>query len=157
MTALVLAILTGCNGEDAGKGPASITVGLSPVNYGVVEVGGQTLYHDMQLTNTGGDLLTIESIYLHGDHRCSFDFEGPDSVEIPGTQSTFLRLWYVPEEAGEDQVTVEIVSNADNFASFEVGLCGLAVDKGQGEGTEPTECTGALPSAESCPDNEVIY
>ncbi len=95
--------LAACTGAEE-TGPPQITVDWSPVTLGVVGVPMKETFHfDMQFTNIGGELLTLESVTVKGDYRCSFEFDGPDVTDIATTESAFIRGYYSPPSEGEDR------------------------------------------------------
>jgi hypothetical protein len=135
------------------KGPPQITVDWSPVTLGVVGLPmEQPFDFDMQFTNIGGELLTLESVTVKGDYRCAFNpaFEGPDVTDIATTESAFIRGHYWPSTEGEDQISIEVVSNAKDYPVFVVSICGSAVPMAEVEGTTEPVCQGPQPSAANC-------
>jgi len=150
-------VLAACTGEEE-SGPPQITVDWSPVTLGVVGLPQKDSFHfDMQFTNIGGELLTVESVSVKGDYRCAFSFEGPDETEIPTTESMFVRGYYEPPSEGEDQISIEVRSNAKDYPDFVVSICGAGVPMdGVKTAAEPV-CQGPDPSAANCPDNATLF
>ena len=150
-------LLAACSGEEA-SGPAQITVDWSPVTLGVVGLPQKDEFHfDMQFTNIGGELLTLESVTVKGDYRCSFEFDGPDVTEVATTESMFIRGYYAPPSEGVDQISIEVRSNAKDYPDFVVSICGAAVPTGEVKGTDEPVCQGPDPSAANCPDNATLF
>jgi hypothetical protein len=133
---LALLLCIGCVEE---LSPPEIMIDISPVNVGIREISPDTdLYHfDLQLYNLGDKELRIDSVDYRGDQFCSFTFEGPDVWEMGKNESAFIRGWYDPVAPGEDHISMEIVSNADNYPLFVVPICGKAVPAGTTEAEFP--------------------
>jgi hypothetical protein len=149
-------LLAACGGQEE-TGPAQITVDWSPVTLGVHGLPQKEEFHfDMQFTNIGGELLTLESVTVKGDSRCAFTFEGPDITEIAATESAFIRGFYAPTSEGEDQIAIEVVSNAKDYPDFVVSICGAAVPSAGLDGAEEPVCQGPAESAANCSNNAIL-
>jgi hypothetical protein len=149
-------LLAACSGQEE-AGPAQITVDWSPVTLGVVGLPMEEEFHfDMQFTNIGGELLTLESVSVKGDSRCAFSFDGPDITEIATTESAFIRGYYAPPSEGEDQIAIEVVSNAKDYPEFVVSICAAAVPSDSVDSTEEPVCQGPAPSASNCSSNATL-
>lgn len=119
-----------CDSESGlrGAGP-HICPDQSPVAYceRLVAAGPHTT--DLVLSNRGNERVEISDVRLLGDARCSFRTPEIDVMEIePGFGAALVRIDYAPQTAGEDHVTLEIDSNAVNFATLRVAICGRALD-----------------------------
>jgi hypothetical protein len=127
--AFLFVVCAGCEEEPT---PPEIGIDVSPVNLGIhsTEADGGPYQFDLQLTNNGEENLVLESVTYRGDQYCSFTFEGPDVWEMSESESAFIRGWYDPTNPGEDQIAMEVVSNASNFPTLVVPICGKAVPPG---------------------------
>jgi len=125
-------LFVACAGCEAQLEPPEIGIDISPVNLGIHSIAADAgLYHfDLQLTNNGEETLVLESVSYRGDQNCSFTFEGPDTMELSENESSFVRGWYEPTISGEDQIAMEVLSNASNFPKLVVPICGKAVPPG---------------------------
>ena len=151
--ALVL-FATGCTSSEAL--PPEISVDISPVNVGVWSTDAAPLHFDLQLRNTGEEALVIQQVIIRGDTRCSFAFQGPDKEQISGKEASFIRGWYDPDSVGEDHLAIEVTSNATNYTTFVIPLCGKGVSPGTTD-AEAAEC--AIPPADQgdCQDNYQLF
>ena len=122
---LLCVALIACNTEDS-LGPPQIDVDVSPVWAGVrsIDEDAPAKQFDLQLRNTGGQTLKIEKVSVKGDQNCAFDWEGPDQKELGADGSAFIRMWYKPTVRDYDSISLIIESNAENFDSFVVPVCG---------------------------------
>ena len=78
-----------------------------------------------------GDLV-ITRVTIHGDARCSFSYEEERDLErkaIPPGESAALRVRYRPETPGEDYAKIRIISNAQNYPSLDLPICGRALPR----------------------------
>ncbi|MDJ0764028.1 MAG: hypothetical protein QNJ97_13685 [Myxococcota bacterium] len=145
-----LLIMAACE-EDA-LSPPEIWIDLSPVNLDVrvvdPELGPRTF--DLQLTNRGEETLKIESMVVRGDQNCAFSFDGPDTLVMGENGSAFIRGYYNPIVTGEDQIALEVNSNAHNFATLVVPVCGKAVPLGTTEPIDPPICQVPPPGQSNC-------
>jgi hypothetical protein len=127
--ALVFATLVGCDDE---LEPPKIDIDISPVNVGIHSTSPDagTYHFDLQLINIGEETLVIQSVDYRGDQNCAFTFDGPDLLEMGENESSFVRGWYDPVVEGEDQIAMDVVSNAVNYPTMVVPICGKAVPPG---------------------------
>jgi len=91
---------------------------------------------ELMLDNLGQGLLEIESVEVRHDRRCAFEdplgtieiWDNDDSDDhaatVRSSGAAFLRIQYRPPSPGEDAVTVTVNSNAENFPSLDVFICG---------------------------------
>jgi len=133
---LLLVACVGCGDE---MEPPKIEIDVSPVNLGIHSTSPDAgPYHfDLQLYNRGEETLVLESVDYRGDQNCAFTFEGPDVWEMGENQSSFVRGWYEPVLEGEDQIAMEVISNAVNYPTLVVSICGLAVPPGTEDAEMP--------------------
>jgi hypothetical protein len=75
----------------------------------------------------GNNKLTLSSLQLLGDPRCHFSEPQLSNRELLPGASAVLKVDYDPETVGEDHASLIIKSNAANFATFNVLICGFAV------------------------------
>jgi hypothetical protein len=148
VAAFALLACAGC--EDELTGP-EIFIDISPVNLGVHAVAPDAGAYDfdLQLTNRGDRKLVLSSVDYRGDQNCAFTFQGPDLWEMGKDESAFIRGFYEPAIAGEDQIAMEVVSNADNFPNLIVPICALAVPAGTQDAGPPV-CEVPLASQPDC-------
>lgn len=125
-----LLVAAGC--EEGEILPPTIMVDVSPVNVGVRWVAEDVnpIHFDLQLYNTGDETLILESVDYRGDTNCAFTFEGPDTLELIGQESAFIRGWYNPTVVDNDRIAMEVLSNADNYPEMVVPICGRGVPEG---------------------------
>lgn len=73
--------------------------------------------------------LTISKIEITGDTRCSFEFDKQRDLERetlePG-KSAALRVIYKPTYTGQDHAHLRVHSNAENFPTLILPVCGEA-------------------------------
>ncbi|MCP4606107.1 MAG: hypothetical protein GY847_37280 [Proteobacteria bacterium] len=81
----------------------------------------------LQIYNVGDEVLKIDSVKLRGDQYCALTFEGPDRMELKKNEASFIRFWYKPQVAADDQIALTIVSNAENYPTLIVPICGRGV------------------------------
>ena len=113
--------------ELPGAGP-HICPSQSPVAYCERLVLPTPHTTDLLLTNRGTELLEIDEVRIVGDARCSFRAPEIDAVEIePNFGAALVRIDYLPQISGDDLVLLEIDSNAVNFPTLRIGVCGRAI------------------------------
>jgi hypothetical protein len=105
---------------------------------------------NLQLVNKGEEKLVIESVSYRGDQNCSLALEGPDVMEMGENESAFLHGSYDPTILGEDQIAMEVVSNASNYPRLVVPICGKAVLPGTEDAGMP-ECQVPPQEQPDCP------
>lgn len=139
---LAAVLLAGCASD-----PPEISIDVSPINVGVwsTDPSAEARRFDFQLINEGGGVLSIESVSFRGDQNCAFTFEGPDYTELGEGDAGFVRGWYAPTVEGEDHIAMDVVSNAENYPTFTVAICGKAVALGS-QDTTPIEACQDPPS-----------
>ena len=148
--ALLIVICAGCDDE---LDPPEIWIDISPVNLGIHTTAADAgAYHfDLQLINRGEEQLIIQSVDYRGDQNCAFTFEGPDMFEMGENESSFIRGWYEPVVAGDDQIAMDVISNAHNYPTLVVPICGRAVPPGTEDATMP-ECQVPPADQPDCED-----
>jgi len=134
--ALILLACVGCTGT-----PPQISIDVSPVNVGIRSIDPELepRHFDLQFTNRGEQTLIIESVTWRGDQNCAFDFEGPDVTELGEDDAAFVRGYYKPTVAAEDQIAMEVVSNSEEHSTLIVPICGKGVEPGTTD-AEPPVC-----------------
>lgn len=157
-TALVMAVAplllvppAGC-GDDGEQGPAApaILPQQSPYDCGPVPIIGATADAEkalgqqrtftIQLSNSGGRPLIIEQARILGDLRCSFSQPAIlRASAFSHGRSALLLIGYRPSAPGDDDVMLEVTSNASNFPVLHVPICGTGYDPA-GERPEPRRC-----------------
>jgi len=133
-------LLPGC-GDESGDGPTEprIVPQQSPYNLGVVPILGATAEEEqarqqersftIQLANGGGERLEIATARILGDVRCSFSQPGIlRGTAFARGRSAVLLLGYRPATPGDDDVMLEVRSNAANFPVLLLPICGVAYD-----------------------------
>lgn len=147
--ALVAAQLaaSGCGpGEAQSSLPArpQIIPYFNPINLCETHVppnglAGQSSY-DLQLFNRGRGQLRITSFEVTHDRRCAFtdtdtshygdvllyDNDSSDDflATVESLGAAHLRIRYSPPDVGEDEVTIRVHSNAENFPDLDLYVCG---------------------------------
>ncbi len=136
----LLPLAAGCS-DGAGDGPVApqILPQQSPYNLGTVPVMGATSEDEqelgqarsftLQLSNSGGEPLVIEQARILADTRCSFS---QPAILRPKAfargRSALLLLGYRPTLPGDDEVMLEVTSNASDYPVLHVPICGTAYD-----------------------------
>ena len=117
---------------------AQICPGQSPVAY-CERLVGTTHTTDLLLTNRGTEQLEISDVRIVGDARCSFS---PPQLDVSSIEPSFgaalVRIDYAPQSPGDDLVLLEVDSNARNFPTLRIGVCGRAI-------AQPADATGSCP------------
>ena len=145
---VVFACLAAC--EEESLSPPEISIDLSPVPVGTHYTDANPYVFNLMIQNRGDQTLVISSVVARGDQNCAFTWMGPDKTELEYDESTFVQGTYDPSMAGEDQVALEIRSNAENYALMEVPVCGKAVAPGDDKGEDIT-CQLPPSDQEDCP------
>ncbi len=133
--------------------PPEIGIEISPINVGihVVDPASSPYHFDFQFTNRGQEILKIDSVVIRGDQNCAFTFQGPDQLEISEVEQSFMRGWYQPQIAAEDQIALEVTSNSHVHPTLIVPVCGRGVPPGTVDGGAPLECQVPPPTQPDCP------
>ena len=133
--------------------PPEIWIDISPVNVGArsIDLAVEPRRFDLQLTNRGEEVLVIDSIAIKGDQNCAFEFIGPDINELAQDERAFIRGWYGPTIAADDQIALEINSNCVVFPTLVVPVCGRGVPPGTEDAGPPLVCNVPPPDQPDCP------
>ncbi len=117
--------------------PAQICPDLSPVAF-CSRTRGSTVAVNVLLNNRGESPMTITSIKVRGDTRCAFkkaQFAPMVGSVIEPRSSMVVRFVYeAPMDPGEDHAVIEVASDAENFPTLPIAVCGQSVAAGQGGG-----------------------
>ncbi len=132
----VFACFAAC--EEESLSPPEIRPDLSPIPVGTHYTDADPYVFNLMIQNRGEQTLVISSVVARGDQNCAFTWEGPAEAELEYNDSTFIKGTYDPSVAGEDQVALEITSNAENFPLLEIPVCGKAVAPGDDMGEDIT-------------------
>ncbi|HEV8320248.1 MAG TPA: hypothetical protein VG389_01445 [Myxococcota bacterium] len=100
---------------------------LAPVSFCNQEVGGGGYMFTLEIDNYGTDALSIAALRLVGDDRCAFnslEVDPPVGSTVASEQALLVRFVYEPPDIGPDSAWLEIDSNAENFPTLVVPLCG---------------------------------
>jgi len=122
-------VLLACLGCEEEISPPEISIELSPIRVPDFELFADAGPHhfDYQLLNRGDEVLKIESVVFRGDQYCSFEFQGPDRMEVTQSEPAFIRGWYRPQGQTEDQIAMEVMSNSHIHNPLVVPICGRGV------------------------------
>ena len=154
---LVMVVCVACDEE---LSEPEIWIDISPVSVGTRSISPDLdpLHFDLQFINRGEQTLEIYGFNIRGDRNCSFVFEGPDNknageekLELGENQSTFVRGWYKPRVVGEDQISLEMSSNAGNFPLLIVPICGRGVLPETVDAGPGPVCNVPPPDQPDCP------
>ena len=122
----------------------------------VVVPGAEAGELSFLLTNcsTGGEKLVIEKIGVYGDNRCYFaDVTSSDirsqsqrdtasATEILPGETSVVRTTYNPKQPGEDFAEIRVTSNAENFPTLRLRVCGRAEAPAPDAGPPPAVDAG---------------
>jgi hypothetical protein len=147
-------LLFGCAACEEDLSPPEIWIDISPVYVGIHEINPESEpYHfDLRFTNRGEEALEIESARIRGDQYCAFEFQGPDILELGEDESAFMRGWYNPAVAADDQIALELYSNAVNYPMLVVPVCGRGVLPGTQDAGPAPSCNVPPTSQPDCPE-----
>jgi hypothetical protein len=151
MRRAVLSLLfVACAGCEAELEPPEILPDINPVYIPSLtsDPTAEPYTFDLQLTNNGEETLVIESVTYRGDQNCAFTMETEDPAlwEIDQNGSTFVRWYYDRTFPHQDQIEMDVVSNASNYPTLQIAICGEVFSP-----TEPTDAgveTCLLPPAD---------
>ena len=106
-----------------------INVDPSVIDYGTVRTQCESDASTIQISNLGPMAATITNFEAIG---CGDEikFGNPPSLpyELPGFQTLFVEVSYVPQDAGGDSCRILVESDAINLPSKYVDLSGRAID-----------------------------
>lgn len=132
-------VITSTSGGSEGQcyDPAQICPDLSPIAF-CSRVVGSTVAVNVLLNNRGETPMKITSIKVRGDTRCAFkraQFAPMIGTTIEPRSSMVMRFQYVaPMTPGEDHAVIEVASDAENFPTLPLAVCGKTVAAGQAAG-----------------------
>ena len=120
------------------------------------------------LTNcsTGNQKLEIQQILVYGDKNCHFskpEMEADGWTIDPGPNNTKqMQMTWKPTTAGQDNIEVAIITNAENFPTLIVPGCAIACEASLDQGVAPdagwgdsgSTSAGCGTSPATCPDVE---
>lgn len=125
---------TGGTGQRACYEQPQICPDFSPVRFCAREQGTQTSVNVL-LDNRGELPMTIRSIKVRGDTRCAFkkaQFAPAIGTVLEPGQSLVMRFQYdAPTTPGEDHALIEVASDAENFPTLSIDVCGESLATGQ--------------------------
>jgi hypothetical protein len=128
-------VITSTTGGEAAAcyEPAQVCPDLSPVAF-CSRVRGSTVAVNVLINNRGETPMKISAIKVRGDTRCAFrraQFAPMVGSTIEPRSSLVMRFQYVaPMEVGEDHAVIEVVSDAENFPTLPIAVCGQTVNAG---------------------------
>ncbi len=128
IVAPVVVALLACEAEPLPEKPQLI-VNRESIGFGA-EFGDATYVgtkpqESLQIENGGLNLLVLQQPQLVGD--AAFTLEGPETLEIKGKKSTFLRIVFAPTQAKDYKATLVILSNAENAPFKEIPITGRGI------------------------------
>lgn len=107
------------------------------------QIAGMAYRGNVILSNRGGGALEISDVRIRGDLRCSFRSPVVDVMTVGPNGAAFVEFDYFPQSGCAaaacddpdtlddpscfDRVALEVDSNAGNFATLVVPVCGRAV------------------------------
>ncbi len=106
-----------------GMGAASITVNVSTINFGSVNVGA-SLERQLIVTNNGTATLTLSSQTISGTDAAQFSITKLSATDIQSGKSDTVRMLFRPTSIGNKAASLRIVSNATNQPTVSVNLAG---------------------------------
>lgn len=86
-----------------------------------------TTTYPVLVVNRGQSGLVISDVSLVGDDNCAFappQVSPPLGTIIPSGKNVFIQIAYRPTKAVSDFVELRIKSNAENFPSLVIPICG---------------------------------
>lgn len=136
--------------------PPQICPGFAGWGFCDVEMGSSTTF-SLVLLNRGAKPMTIQSVKVRGDTRCSvydLQVDPPVGGQVEGGDSAILQFRYAPTTVGPDHVDIEVTTDAENFPVLNFPICGNAIEVGAPPAdvclncvdvtaSEYTECPGA--------------
>jgi hypothetical protein len=144
-----------CGACDEESSPAELWIDIEPP----IWAGNRSIDPDisprdfnLQLTNRGDEVLTIDSVIKRGDSNCAFVFDGPDITKLMHNESAFIRVLYKPLVAEKDQVAMEISSNSHVNPLLVLPICGQGVVPGSDDPDE-FDCVDPPASQPDCADD----
>lgn len=127
--------------EIAVEQPANteLASGLSVTDFGLVKVGANAV-RNYVIRNAGGPTLSGLGVSVTGGGAAAFQVTQPGTTSLEPGQSTSFSVTFVPTADGAASATLQITSNDDDEAPFEVALSGtgfipdIAVEQPEGAG-----------------------
>jgi hypothetical protein len=128
-------------------GRAQICPNIGQRRVSSTEAGGAGEAQIFQLTNgSRTETLKISKVSITGDPRCSFEYVEKRDLErstlVPG-ESAVLRVLYKPAAIGVDHAHLRVSSNAENFPTLILPICGRA-DRGAAPDAGPFGLDGGV-------------
>jgi hypothetical protein len=144
--------------------PAQIGVDISPVYVGMRSTNPSIgpIHFDLQVYNTGDQVLTISSVTARGDQHCAFIFEGtadcadpcrtpsPDRVTLGKNEAAFIRGYYQPTVAADDFIALDVASNSQRDSTLIIPICGRGVAPGTTDAGDPPTCINPPSTQANC-------
>lgn len=151
---LVTLLTTACGGNesDISEGP-DLVPGLSFLQY-CERLTGIEHGYDLILYNMGSETLEIESVTIVGDDLCSFRTPITDIMTVEPGADALVRLVYIPQTAGNDQVALEVVSNDPKESTIAIPICGKAISTPEKQTGDCPPCEGASSDTKACAPEE---
>ena len=112
-------------GEGAGGGAPGITLNFNSVTYGGVSVG-RTNELTLIVTNSGGGLLTVESVTSSDPQFRAAEPETPFTVPAGGQQD--VKIHFTPSSLGSQSGVLTVASNDPAQPSVEIAVSGNGVE-----------------------------
>jgi len=107
--------------------PAQICPNIAPITF-CTRTGGSSNPVNLTLENRGELPMKITGVKVRGDTRCAFkraQFSPVIGETIEPGRSMVIRFFYeAPAGAGEDHALVEITSDAENYPTLAIPVCG---------------------------------
>jgi hypothetical protein len=126
-----LAASLGCGPKPPPDNPF-ITVDRASIGFGQ-EFGSGTFIgmkpmESLSINNEGLGDLTISAITLTGDPQFTMMPATTPPVTVKGMQSTFVALFFSPDQAKIYTANLNIKSNAENTMSLDVAISGKGIE-----------------------------
>ncbi|MBW6513682.1 MAG: PKD domain-containing protein [Candidatus Syntrophosphaera sp.] len=97
----------------------------SSLDFGAVDVGSQSAYQDVVLSNTGTANLIISDIHFSGAPlHFEYQVSNPNITIAPGA-STTIPVRFIPQAVGELNDILHIVNNSSNMQVLQIPLSGI--------------------------------
>ena len=149
--ALFICLVISCLACEEDASEPEIWLDISPVYVGIRSLDAGPYHFDLQFTNRGQSVLEISGYEVRGDRNCAFSFEGPDISEVGKDESAFIRGWYEPVVAAEDQIALMLNSNCHINPRLIVPICGRGVLPGTLDAGPPPACNVPPSDQPDCP------
>jgi hypothetical protein len=79
---------------------------------------------ELEITNTGGELLIIEKMEISGANSEEFNIDDYNDIEISPKESEIFDVYFNPENSGSKNATLTVFSNSQKTPQIEIELFG---------------------------------